>query len=367
MPGTSAYPGALDDFALASPTNLGDSDIKGRTHSERSDDMEAAMEAVQAELGTDPAGASATVKARFDVIEASGWVTSARIADGTIATGDLADGAVTSAKIADGTIATADIADAAITTAKIAAGAVVTADLADASVTTAKIADDAVTPAKVSVPILSSGLYLSGASGNYASAPDDAALDITGDLDIRCEVALADWTPAATTGLVSKFGSAGTRSYQLYISSAGNVGLRWSTDGTTIITQDSTAATGITDGVRRWVRAALDVDDGGVYKVYFYTSTDGVTWTQLGTTRTGGSTTSIFASTSILAVGSDSNGTGNLATGTFYRAQVRSGIAGTIVANPDFRLPFDGRHRDSAGDTWTLTGSAWAWVTEEAA
>jgi hypothetical protein len=328
MPGSSAYPGALDNFAAASPTNLADSDATGRTHSERHDDVEAAVEAVQAELGTDPAGASATVKARFDAIEANGWVTSARIADGTIAT----------------------------------------ADIADANVTTAKIADDAVIPAKISVPILTSGLYLSGASGNYASAPDDAALDITGDLDIRCEVALTDWTPAASTALVSKLGSAGTRSYQLFIASTGNINLRWSTDGTALITQDSTVATGITDGARRWVRATLDVDNGaGGYAVQFFTSTDGVTWTQLGSTRTGGSTTSIFASTSILAVGSDSNGTANNATGTFYRAQVRSGIGGTIVANPDFRLPFDGRHRDSAGDTWTLTGSAWAWVTEEAA
>src|SRR5688500_5942426 len=50
----------------------------------------------------------------------NGGVTSAMIADGTIATGDLADNAVTSAKIADGTIATGDLADSAVTSAKIA-------------------------------------------------------------------------------------------------------------------------------------------------------------------------------------------------------------------------------------------------------
>lgn len=45
--GTTAFPGAADDFAGSSPTNLADDDDEGRTHSERHDDMEAAMEAVQ--------------------------------------------------------------------------------------------------------------------------------------------------------------------------------------------------------------------------------------------------------------------------------------------------------------------------------
>lgn len=48
--GTTAYPGAVDDFAGSSPTNLADADSTGRTHSERHDDMEAAMEAVQAKI-----------------------------------------------------------------------------------------------------------------------------------------------------------------------------------------------------------------------------------------------------------------------------------------------------------------------------
>lgn len=48
MPGTTSFPGSVDNFAAASPTNLGDDDSTGRTHSERHDDIEAAMEAVQA-------------------------------------------------------------------------------------------------------------------------------------------------------------------------------------------------------------------------------------------------------------------------------------------------------------------------------
>lgn len=58
-----------------------------------------------------------------------GTVTSTMIADGTIATVDIADGAITSAKIADGTIATADLADGSVTSAKIADGTIANADI----------------------------------------------------------------------------------------------------------------------------------------------------------------------------------------------------------------------------------------------
>jgi hypothetical protein len=48
MAGTTNFPTSADDFSTTSPTNLGDADSKSRTHSQRHDDMEAAMEAVQA-------------------------------------------------------------------------------------------------------------------------------------------------------------------------------------------------------------------------------------------------------------------------------------------------------------------------------
>ena len=59
----------------------------------------------------------------------TGTVTSTMIADGTIATGDIADGAITTAKIATGAVVTDDIADSAVTSAKIANGTIVDADV----------------------------------------------------------------------------------------------------------------------------------------------------------------------------------------------------------------------------------------------
>lgn len=68
MTGSSAYPNSLDNFALASPSNLSNPDATGRTHAERHDDGEAALEAIETELGTNPSGPFDTVAQRLDAL-----------------------------------------------------------------------------------------------------------------------------------------------------------------------------------------------------------------------------------------------------------------------------------------------------------
>ena len=71
-------------------------------------------------------GLTESVPGTIDI--ATGGVTSAMIADGTIVAGDIADGPITSAKIADGTIVNADInASAAIDWTKLAVSSTVSA------------------------------------------------------------------------------------------------------------------------------------------------------------------------------------------------------------------------------------------------
>ena len=189
---------------------------------------------------------------------------------------------------------------------------------------------------------MSSGtyLYLPGVASNFASAPDAAPLDITGDIDIRCKVALDDWTPAGNTILVGKYnsGTAGARSYQLQITSTGFLNLQWSTDGSTLTNNVlSTVVTGIADGAVKWVRATLDVDNGASgNNVQFFTSDDGTTWTQLGTTVTTAGVTSIFSGSAQLEVGSRNGGTTDVARGKFFRAQVLNGIGGTVAFDANF-------------------------------
>jgi hypothetical protein len=187
---------------------------------------------------------------------------------------------------------------------------------------------------------MSSGtyLYLPGVSQNWATTPDAAVLDITGDVDIRIKVALDDWTPGAVNTLIAKATSSTTnRSYWFNVNIDGTLGLLTSPDGTSgsQITYTSTVATGIADGATKWVRATLDVDNGASGKTAtFFTSDDGTTWTQLGAAVTSAGTTSIFSGISPLTVGGI--GAAQPSRGKFFRAQVRNGIDGTVVFDANF-------------------------------
>ena len=181
-------------------------------------------------------------------------------------------------------------------------------------------------------------LYLPGIASNWASAPDSAALDITGDIDLRCKVALDDWTPSTLSTLIGKYGASGQRSYLLYVNTAGTLGFQSTADGSTAITSTSTIAPTVADGATLWVRATLDVDNGASGNtVTFYTSTDGTNWTQLGDPVVNAGTTSIFNSTALLGVGAyATSGATSPARGKFFRAQVYNGIAGTLAFDANF-------------------------------
>ena len=187
---------------------------------------------------------------------------------------------------------------------------------------------------------MSSGtyLYLPGIASNYASTPDAAALDIAGDIDVRVKVALDDWTPSVQSGFMSKWTPTGNqRSWRFSVVSNGSLQAEWSADGTSSsIAHTSSAVAGISDGTTKWIRWTLDVDNGASgYDSKFWTSDDGINWTQLGTTQTGVATTSIFASTAILEIGTSLSG-GTHSRGKFFRAQVLNGIGGTVAFDANF-------------------------------
>lgn len=202
-------------------------------------------------------------------------------------------------------------------------------------------------------------VLLPGASGDYVSTPDAAALDITGDIDLRVRVAMDDWTPAAEQTLIAKYTATGNqRSYALAVTATGALIFRWSEDGTAEKTETSSAVNTFTNGSTHWVRATLDVDNGGGdAAVNFYTSEDGSTWTALGVQQLNGATTSIFASTAVLELGAQTGGTVNRLAGKIFRAQVLSGIGGTSVAAPIASASSNGV-TDATPRTWTVNGNA---------
>lgn len=202
-------------------------------------------------------------------------------------------------------------------------------------------------------------LQLPGTSGNTATTPDAAALDIVGDIDIRAKIAPDDWTPAAASAIVAKFTTTGNqRSYSLMLSTAGALVLEFSADGTAAITKTSTANLGtLAASAVKWVRATMDVDNGASgYTIRFYSSDDGSTWTQLGADVVTATATSIFASTAVLELGGRTGGTTDLFAGKIFEAEVQTGIAGTAVAHP---VATTSGITDATGRVWTVNGTAY--------
>jgi hypothetical protein len=318
----SAYPGGLDDFAGTSPTYLADDDATGRKHSERHNDVELAVEAVQAELGTDPAGASATVKARFEAIE------------GDVRWTDDRDPTAHAASHADG-------------------------GSDEVTLSTAQVTGlDAALTAKAPRTML----YLPATGSDFVSAPDSAGLSITSDIDIRIGVKLTDWTDASTVMLISKADLGSQNSWRFGMAGGSGIPLfYWSTDGSTSwkLLFPGSSAPAFSDGTEGCLRVTLDVDDGsGQHVATFYTSSDnGATWTILGSAQTGSGTTSIFDSTTTVKL----NGANPFA-GSVLWAEIRNGIGGTVVASPTFTAPMDPRTRDAQGNVWSNNGSSYSWM-----
>ncbi|MGK9463915.1 hypothetical protein ACSLFT_28375 [Streptomyces sp. G6] len=226
------------------------------------------------------------------------------------------------------------------------------------------------TPVRVSVNTGDVALDLPGEAGDYASAPDSAGLDITGDIDVRVDATLVNWCqpdyPSAgqnsfpRTQLIGK-SSTGQVSWALYVTGSRPY-FEWSTDGSSTSWAWADADLPLTSSGRLALRFTMDVDNGaGGTDVAFYTATsmDGP-WVPLESGTVSG-TTSLFSSTADLRIGDATGDTRwRPAIGRVHKAEVRSGIDGTIVADPDFTAQTSGAtsFADSAGNTWSLGGNA---------
>ncbi|CAM5718008.1 CBM-cenC domain-containing protein OS=Streptomyces fumanus OX=67302 GN=GCM10018772_05350 PE=4 SV=1 [Streptomyces fumanus] len=226
------------------------------------------------------------------------------------------------------------------------------------------------TPIRVSVLTGSVALDLPGNTGDYASTPDTAALDITGDIDIRIDATLVNWIQAdypsagqadyPRTELIAKR-AAGQVSWALHMVQ-GRPYVEWSTDGTNTTWVWASVDVPLTTSGRLALRVTLDVDNGaGGKSVVFYTAeTMAGPWVPLDSGTFAG-TTSVYSGTAPLRIGDASEATTSRpALGRVHAAEVRSGIDGMLVAAPDFTAQPSGTTSfvDAAGRTWTVAGGA---------
>jgi len=154
----------------------------------------------------------------------------------------------------------------------------------------------------------------------------------SGDLEVELDVALNDWTVGGHY-IFQKYN--GSRIvYGVRVQSGGTFILYWNESGTQRFAE-STAAPSVSDGDRLQIKVTLDIDNGASgYDVKFYTRVPGGSYSQLGSTVTGGATTSITDSTNDLNFGTVQAGIA-VETCDLYRLTLRNGIDGTAFVDID--------------------------------
>lgn len=223
------------------------------------------------------------------------------------------------------------------------------------------------TPVLVSVEEGDRFLSVAGTDGS-ARVLDTAQIDVTGDIDIRFDGTLKDWSGQGSLNdemnLIGKWSTTGNqRSWLVTMYFDGRLVYRWSVDGiATTGAVLSTVRPSADAGQRLAFRVTHDVDNGAAGNtVTFYTgpTIDGP-WEALGDPVVTAGTTSIFNSTAPLSVGTASNFVLEYPYGKIWAAKVFNGISGTIAADINFRIQDVGDTSFVGADglTWGITGSA---------
>ncbi|MFD7994554.1 carbohydrate binding domain-containing protein [Streptomyces mexicanus] len=213
------------------------------------------------------------------------------------------------------------------------------------------------TPFRITLPGDTRYLDMTGAA-DRATTPDAAPLDITGDLDVRWE-GEADWNTVTTQVLIGKWGtSALDRSWALVLQ-----------DNRIRFQVMSSATTGAYVRYpvpvlprRAALRCTIDADNGSgacVLSLYWATSIDGP-WVLLASGTVPGTIAIQNSSAPLSIAPASSDVFWRPAVGRCYRAEVRSGIDGTVVAAPDFTAQPVGAtsFTDYVGRVWSVAPGA---------
>jgi len=249
---------------------------------------------------------------------------------------------------------------------KLGSGTGATAGQAAAKLYSLTVAGDAVQATAASQPLLLSHngassdnyWYGSGVSGNNVSTPNATANRIVGDIEIIVNISPVTWTPSNNNVIVSKdAGTGSNRSYSLILRPSGAINYQTSLTGSDQLVYSSTAV--ISGTLNRWIKINR-IASTGVCK--FFTSNDGITYTQLGS-DVAGTSGNTFNGTSPVMIGQENSYTLELFQGKIYRATIANSIGGTPVV--DFNpATYNAATSQTAwtsatGEVWTIsTGTA---------
>lgn len=193
--------------------------------------------------------------------------------------------------------------------------------------------------------------------GNSISTPDNSVLDTVNDIDIvaRC---YSEWNVGSNASIISQLNL--NSKFRFHKSSAGNLLLRYSINGTTENAYQSTVtltSVGVANKSWCWVRV---VRNATTNQIFFYYSTQQtlnkgeVVWTQLGTTISGAVAGTLFNSTAEIWIGGNAN-TADPFTGGITYVDVATSIGGSPVLRFDASLcGINGYTDPIASNVWTI-------------
>lgn len=214
----------------------------------------------------------------------------------------------------------------------------------------------------------SDGLVVNGlAIGNYAVVPHQAEMNVATIEHVEC-IYVADATPAATVLTSGRWLTASSiAQFSLGINIFGYVFIMTTTDGATSVfstVPTALGSVGVTDGSWVWLRRRFKPNNGTGNRelVVHYsldprtTPVDDVTWTQLGSTYLGATTTLFASSTHTMTFGTFNTAQAPVATTKIAYASFGE-IGAAPVVEIDFRRTAVGAFTCSTGQTVTVAST----------
>ena len=194
----------------------------------------------------------------------------------------------------------------------------------------------------------------SGVNANFCSSPHATINNIRDDIEIIVKANCA-WNGSTNISFYSKDGGGGRQVY--FYKNASN-GLSCYFNVSAFTNYDSTTTLGLSSGTDAWVKVTRQSSTGDIK---FYKSTDGTTYTQVGSTVSGASG-QMITSTAQLEIGSNFGGA-NACLAKIYRTTISNSIGGDYVVdcNPNEYVASTSQTSwtSNLGEVWTInTGTA---------
>lgn len=206
-------------------------------------------------------------------------------------------------------------------------------------------------------------LYLRPQRISSAEVASSAALNLTGDLDVRIDMHLKTMDPSgAPVAIAGRADDAGAYSWRILVYPDRTVSLLWSATGSPPPLTITSAVPVVPMSARSTLRVTLDVNNGAGGRTATFYVGESVTgpFTQVGATVVQAGTTSIANAAEPLIVGSAADlPVTNAPDADMYAFQLLDGIGGSALADADFTAQTSGATSfvDTAGRTWTMFGA----------